>query len=397
MACGMTSTPPSEHARPRILCVDDEPRVLEGLRRQLGRRFDVRTATSGASGLAIVDRDGPFAVVVSDMRMPAMDGAGFLRRVRERAVETVRILLTGYGDLQSAAAAVNEGSIFRLLSKPCPPDVLQEALAAAVQQHRQLVAARDDRSRLALELAAAENVKDEFLARVSHEIRTPLNVILGYSELLRTGGAGALTDPQLDIVGRVEAWALQLNELLGYVLFAREIAEQRSSGEPARVPLADLARALEHGLGQLQPPASLAVELCLPLATSGSAVVDVLGLVAVVRKLVESACRFAREGRIVVRLEAAATAAAVEVVVTGVAIDGGELAVIFDPLRGRSAEGAERDVPGLGLDVLSRCLSTLGGTIEVERLASGGDVLRIRLDDYRPTVAAASAPVHAPA
>jgi response regulator RpfG family c-di-GMP phosphodiesterase len=117
------------------LCVDDEPRVLEGLVLNLRRHFRVSSASSGQAGLEIVERDPP-AVVVSDMRMPVMDGATFLRGVRERAPDAVRILLTGQTDLDSAIAAVNQGQIFRFLTKPCSPAVLLAALEAAGEQHR---------------------------------------------------------------------------------------------------------------------------------------------------------------------------------------------------------------------------------------------------------------------
>jgi len=126
--------------RPKILCVDDEPRVLDGLSLQLGRHYQVLTAPNGPNGLEILQSKGPFAVVVSDMRMPGMDGAAFLARVRVEAPDAVRMLLTGYADVESAIAAVNEGQIFRFLAKPCAPDLLKQAVAAAVEQHRLLSA-----------------------------------------------------------------------------------------------------------------------------------------------------------------------------------------------------------------------------------------------------------------
>ncbi len=130
-------------AKPRVLCVDDEPRVLEGLTQVLRRRFRVSTAVGGESGLEVLERDGPFAAVLSDMRMPAMDGAEFLAQVRVQSPDAVRMLLTGYADVESAIAAVNRGRIFRFLTKPCPPDLLIEALQAAVEQYRLVTAERE--------------------------------------------------------------------------------------------------------------------------------------------------------------------------------------------------------------------------------------------------------------
>jgi response regulator RpfG family c-di-GMP phosphodiesterase len=125
----------TSNAKPALLCVDDEPLVLEGLTLHLRRAFTLTTATGGAAGLEILKSKGPFAIVMSDMRMPGMSGAEFLSKVREQYPDTVRVLLTGQSDLPSAIAAVNDGQIFRFLTKPCPPEVLLSALGAAAKQH----------------------------------------------------------------------------------------------------------------------------------------------------------------------------------------------------------------------------------------------------------------------
>lgn len=120
-----------------ILCVDDEPAILDGLARQLRHHYDVVTATSGANALQLLEADPDrFAVVVSDMMMPQMTGAEFLARARSIAPGAVRILLTGHADIESAVAAVNDGGISHFLTKPCPRSDLLAALSTAVAQHR---------------------------------------------------------------------------------------------------------------------------------------------------------------------------------------------------------------------------------------------------------------------
>lgn len=127
----------------RVLCVDDEANVLAGLERTLYEHFDVFTAPGGAAGLETISEEGPFAIVVSDMRMPEMNGATFLSKVRETTPDTVRILLTGQAELDSAISAVNEGNIFRFLCKPCPQEILLEALEAGAEQYRLINAERE--------------------------------------------------------------------------------------------------------------------------------------------------------------------------------------------------------------------------------------------------------------
>ncbi|HLV66903.1 MAG TPA: response regulator [Polyangiaceae bacterium] len=129
-------------ARLKVLCVDDEPQVLDGLALSLRRRFLVIGETNGPSALERLLENEDVAVVISDMRMPGMDGAEFLARARELRPDAVRILLTGRADLDAAIAAVNEGQIFRFLAKPCPPPALVRAVDAAAEQHRLITAER---------------------------------------------------------------------------------------------------------------------------------------------------------------------------------------------------------------------------------------------------------------
>jgi response regulator RpfG family c-di-GMP phosphodiesterase len=127
----------------KILFVDDESNILDGLRRLLGREFSIDTAGSGELALNALQESGPFAVVVSDMRMPGMNGVQLLTRVRERWPETVRLMLTGNSDIQTAIDAVNEGCVFRFLTKPCPEAILKPALHAGIAQHALITAEKD--------------------------------------------------------------------------------------------------------------------------------------------------------------------------------------------------------------------------------------------------------------
>lgn len=127
----------------RVLCVDDEVRVLEGLELHLGLEHDLDTANSGKAGLKAVRERGPFDVVISDMRMPGMDGAEFLSHVRQESPDSMRILLTGHADMSAALRAINEGQICRFLTKPCPPEILLQSVAEATELKRLRIAERE--------------------------------------------------------------------------------------------------------------------------------------------------------------------------------------------------------------------------------------------------------------
>ena len=127
----------------KILFVDDEPAVLDGYKRILHRDFELSTATGGEQALAEIHEHGPYSVVISDMRMPGMNGAQFLARVRQTAPDTIRMLLTGHADLNAAMDAVNEGNIFRFLTKPCEKEVLGKAITTGLVQYRLVTAEKE--------------------------------------------------------------------------------------------------------------------------------------------------------------------------------------------------------------------------------------------------------------
>ncbi|UJX41566.1 response regulator [Desulfovibrio sp. JY] len=127
----------------RVLFIDDDERILAGFRRNLHSAFEVDTAVGPEAGLAKVKASPAYAVVVSDLRMPGMDGIAVLSKVREMRPDSVRVMLTGFADLEAAIAAVNEGNIFRFLTKPCETGYLIGALTSAVEQYRLVMAERE--------------------------------------------------------------------------------------------------------------------------------------------------------------------------------------------------------------------------------------------------------------
>ena len=120
----------------KILLVDDEINVLNAFTRHLRKDFDMRTALGAQEGLGFIQEEGPFAVVVSDLKMPGMDGIQFLAKVRELYPDTLRIMLTGHADLNVAIEAINSGEVFRFLVKPCSVENLKKNILDAIAIYR---------------------------------------------------------------------------------------------------------------------------------------------------------------------------------------------------------------------------------------------------------------------
>ena len=127
----------------KILFVDDESAILQGYVRLFRNEFEIDTSVTGKGALIAIETKGPYAVIVSDMQMPEMSGVEVLRKVKEIAPESVRIILTGHADLSAAIAAVNDGSVFRFLTKPCSKETLGKTLSAALMQYRLVRAERE--------------------------------------------------------------------------------------------------------------------------------------------------------------------------------------------------------------------------------------------------------------
>ena len=205
-------------SRPRILCVDDEPRVLQGLRQVLFKSFEITVAAGGEAGLAVLDSDGHFEAVVSDMQMPRMNGAAFLAEVRKRRPEISRLLLTGHADIESAIAAVNRGQIFRFLTKPCPPDELIAALNDAIAQHRLITS---ERVLLEQTLVGSIRALSEGLALVHPEVFGPTT--RQHARVCAVAKHLQLLDP-----AQVEVASMLLS--VGYVVLPTDVAAKVRSG-----------------------------------------------------------------------------------------------------------------------------------------------------------------------
>ena len=120
---------------PKILLVDDEKNLLSIFERKFRGHFDMHFASGGKEGLELLDSKGPFAVVVSDLRMPGLNGIQFLGEVKNRAPDTVPIMLTAYPSQDLATDAIDSEYIFRILTKPCPLEDLFKSIKDGISEH----------------------------------------------------------------------------------------------------------------------------------------------------------------------------------------------------------------------------------------------------------------------
>jgi serine phosphatase RsbU (regulator of sigma subunit) len=147
----------------KVLIIDDDAILLAGLNRQLGRQYRVDTALSGEEALKMVRRNGVYAVIISDYTMPGMNGIEVLRCIRQLSPNSIRIMLTGSADLPTAVQAVNEGHIYQIHLKPCPPDTLSDAIYSGIKKYRQRIKEQQDIQQIKASLSQASEVQKSLI------------------------------------------------------------------------------------------------------------------------------------------------------------------------------------------------------------------------------------------
>ncbi len=367
---------------PRILCVDDEPHVLEGLAAILRRRFNVSTALGGEAALALAEREDPFVVVLSDARMPGIDGATLLKRFRQQSPDTVRLLLTGSTELHSAVSVVNEGQIFRFLTKPCPAEHLVLAIDDAVEHHRLVT---DARAKLLHEIedvshrlqdAERQSTLGRLAAGIGHEINNVTTVLMGIMEELE-GCAEDGVPPDADDLRVLK----QLSQ--HYTLHGHHLLELGRPG-PERPMLLDLRDAVRETLALLRSVGktkSLDTHLELPDAPM-LVNVDRRRIEQVIVNLVSNAAdamvdtRRARQLTVVVRRDESGRRVSCSVEDTGCGVSPEVQGRMFEPYF---TTKSGRHGNGLGLPVVRQIISAYGGNMSVKSTPDVGSTFTFEL------------------
>jgi signal transduction histidine kinase len=212
-------------SRHTILVVDDEPDVVKSVKDLLRLDYRVIGATSAAEGMECLHKE-EIHVVMTDQRMPAMTGVEFLKHVRGEAPEAVRLLFTGYADIHAVIDAINQGNVYRYITKPWDPDELQALIREACERYdliveRKLLLAEVQRKNAELEKANAELLqssllKSAFIQVASHELRTPLTIMNGLTSLARRAPD---TGPMMaDLLRRIEESGQRMQQLVDQIV-----------------------------------------------------------------------------------------------------------------------------------------------------------------------------------
>ena len=387
-------------AKPCLLVVDDEPDLVQSVQDLL--RFDYRVlgATRPSEGLQLIERERVH-IVMSDQRMPEMTGVELLRRVKQTQPEAVRLLFTAYADLGAVIDAINEGNVYRYISKPWEVEELKATLRQAydyyqLQEERRNLLKEVQAKNAQLEAANAElrradELKKAFIKVASHELRTPLTILLGLSEQ-----ASRMTKAQPDVhkwTDRIHHAGLRLHDRVDQMVklllaerFERPLQRQE-------VEIAPLIRAAAEEVSQFAQMRELKMEVTIP---------DDLGTLSIepdkihdsLVQLLMNAVKFT-PNRGTIRVSATRPAEGplrISVSDTGMGIEPENLSRIFEPFFtrfdvSRHSSGVfeyDKRGLGLGLSVAKAFVEMHGGKLTVESAIGKGTTFTMELPNLSP-------------
>lgn len=277
-----------------ILCVDDESDNVDALERLFRRKYRVLKATSGEDAIELLAQN-PVAAIITDQRMPGMTGVELLERSLDLRPDAIRILLTGYADIESVVSAINSGRVYRYVTKPWDPVDLGNAVDKAVERWEigAELASKNKELRAALdELRGLDEAKTNFMLLVNHELKTPLTSLLSFGELL---AETKLDSDQAKYLDRVTTSAKRLQSIVADTL-------EFVSAETGHMKLeikARKAKALftQPPIDDLVAPLLEARKLSLEFAIEdGRIEADERAMRNVFRRLLHNAAKFADKG-----------------------------------------------------------------------------------------------------
>jgi signal transduction histidine kinase len=386
-----------------LLVVDDEPDLVQSVKDLLRFDYKVLIATRAAEGLQIMQRE-KVHIVMSDQRMPEMTGVEFLKHLRDSHPETVRLLFTAYADLNAVTDAINQGNVYRYISKPWEPDELKSVLRQAVDYYD----LQEERRRLILqvqekneqlekaneELRRANDLKRAFIRVASHELRTPLTIVMGVAELAKD--VPDLVSPLKEWLAQIHKASGRLNERVDLVINMLQAEQFEKHLQLRQVAIAPLLNGAANEVASFiqRRRQILAVEEPVDL---GPICVDTDKLHDCLVQLLVNAIKFTPdEGRIHLSaqksLDNTCTFAVTD---TGMGIEADCLPRIFDPFFtrfdvSRHSSGDfefNRRGLGLGLSMVKLFVDLHGGHVEVQSKVGQGSKFSLVLPAKPPAEA----------
>jgi signal transduction histidine kinase len=389
----------AKQRRHTVLVVDDEPDVVKSVQDLLRFDYKVLGTTRASEGIRLMQQE-EVHVVMSDQRMPEMTGVQFLNRVRGEHPEAIRLLFTGYADIKAVIDAINQGNVYRYITKPWDPDELQTVIKEAVERF-DLIVERDalleelrgknaELARANEDLRKSDALKAGFIHVASHELRTPLTILLGMTRL--ASKLPSVPPPLPDWLGRINSAAERLQHLVNQIItmLSAGTFDHQVDGKPV-----DVSALLHQAADDVRPFVQIRHQtLEVDVAPGvGAAHLDAPKMRDGINHLLLNAIKFTPDGgRITLSGRRASGSVEIRIADTGVGMDAETLGQLFRPFftsfdvshhSSGQYEFLRRGL-GLGLSVVKGFVDLHGGTIRAESDPGKGTTIVVTLPDAPP-------------
>jgi len=355
----------------KVLFLDDEESILDGLQRLFIKEpYGILTTSSADKAREILTQE-KIKVMVSDQRMPEIQGVKFLREIKDKHPDIIRILFTGYTDFSSAEEAINIGEVYRFISKPWKTTELLSTVRQSIEHYDLVTQAKAHEQELEMankRLKAMYEMQKEFTSTVSHELRTPLASIKMAVDLIIQETAGQINSEQKDILGRAKQETDRLKRLIDDILDLTKI-------EAGKLQMNFMMNDINQVITQVtEAQKDVAKSRGLYIKTEFDSkipqvVFDSDRMVQVLNNLLSNAVKFTKQGGITVKTQEKSSEnhILVSIIDTGKGIAEGDLAKLFQKFQQiESAQENEEGGTGLGLAICKEIIARHGGKIWAE-------------------------------
>lgn len=361
-----------------VLVLDDEANILHSIKRQFFfEPFSIHTTTDPQQAFDLLAKGG-VKLVISDQRMSAMSGVEFLKQVKDKYPQIIRILLTGHADIQAAEEAVNVGQVYRFITKPWDPEELKRTVRQAISLYDLTI----DRQRLFediqvmnKELLSSNNRlqmmvdrQKEFTSTVSHELRTPLAAMKMALDIVLSGTSGPLTDDQRNFLNKAKSNVDRLHRLINDIL---DLTKMEMGKISMKIERGNLSSTIDEAVDAQK---SLALNKGLELQVDYPAVNELVffdkdRILQVMVNLLSNAIKFTEKGAVTVKLlyDHDRNIAEVRVCDSGPGIKPEDISKLFEKFQ--QLEGAFNNKTGgtgLGLAICKTIIEAHQGKIWAE-------------------------------
>lgn len=389
-----------EVERYSLLIIDDEVEITKALTRQFRKKYNVYSATSVFDGLNIMEKEH-IQVILSDQRMPDMTGVDFFTLIKDKYPDALKLLITGYSDIEAVIGAINEGQVFRYITKPWNPDELESIVKEACEKYELITNNRkllkslkeinidlenkvQDRTaelqKLNNHLTELNKEKNRYIGMVAHDLRNPIGTAEAFSELILDNYETLEKADELEYLGLInQSCSFSLNLIHEFL----DVAKIEAGIFDLNLSKSDYVAFLKKNLTQNELFAKRkSQEICL--YTNLSELIfnfDKNKIEQVMNNLLSNAIKYSLPGsKTIVNVSVENNTVITQIIDMGQGIPQNELSKLFNAFQTTSTKPTDNEKStGLGLSIVKKIIESHHGSLIVESEVGKGSVFTFKL------------------